>query len=201
MSKDRIKLIKKINDLILEILASLKSHDEVTQNDIWELYTDNPRTDKFNYERKLVEELFQIILKLNPEHISERTIISKIIYDVLWNILQLPLDEKDIIDRLDETIVYIIDYEAFRDIDIPIVNLEIESESFRIGPVSFHSMTDEDRKDDDRNQWWKSVEGALGDSNARMSAVSFARVTSPGDIEKSIDYASNMVDEILLRTH
>jgi len=108
------------------------------------------------------------------------------------------LDEDDIINKLDENIRRILDYKAFRDMDIPILNLEIESETFRIGPVSFHSMTDEDRKDDDRNIWWKNVEGALGDSNARMSAISFARVKSPGDIEKSIDYASNMVDEILL---
>jgi len=66
MSKDRNKSIKKIKELILKILASLKSHDEVTENDMWELYSDYPRTEKFNSERELIEELFQIMLDENP---------------------------------------------------------------------------------------------------------------------------------------
>jgi hypothetical protein len=81
----------------------------------------------------------------------------------------------------------LVEFEAWQDIDVPIMNLLLEGEPVKLGYVTFVKA-----EEDDIENWREK------DYAARLQGIAgvhvFARVHGPGDLEKALSYAAALVD-------
>jgi hypothetical protein len=131
-------------------------------------------------------------IKRENIQVSESLIVSKLIYGTLGYALWYPKDVDDIQRFIRQSIKEILEYKASREIDVPVIYLDSGEKPFEFGLVTFYRLTDKDKQD----QWWESIKGLVG-NNVEFEVVSYARLTSLGDHQKSLDNADRIVDEML----
>lgn len=149
----------------------------------------------FGYQdgQPLFEAVVQGILKLNPEMLSEYEIKHKLVYDFLQN---QAIDYKQAEHLYNESLKKeakkhlnkLVEFEAWQDVDIAIVNLLHEGEPVQLGEVIFMGITKEELE-----QWKKR-----GPVSERISDVRVvARVKAPGDRQKALFYTITCVNQAL----
>jgi len=134
-------------------------------------------------------------MKSNPQ-ISRRLIISLLIGEVVGIVVykpSSPISDDELADEAMKRIKNLLEYSSTRDIDIPIVNLNVDGTPVGIGSVTFHPVTHTDLNKD----WWEKIKTNYS-GTPEKEVLSIARVTSPGDWELALDFAEEKVQETLL---
>src|SRR5689334_13867631 len=124
---ERRKLIapsikKEASRIALELLDMLLKQEGLASKDLWQLYESNAPQDKFQTERSLLNEFINLLLKSNPGNISRQLILQKIL-SMLGIILGNSALKAEFVSNFDKDIDNLLIYTAYREIDIPIVNL------------------------------------------------------------------------------
>jgi hypothetical protein len=104
--------------------------------------------------------------------------------------LDLQVPDEELEETARREVRRLLDYEGQRDVDVPLVSLEVGEEPAEFGPVQFRPVSAEDRDSD----WWHRVKSSLGDMTDTIF-LSYARVTVPGDAHRAIYYARELVQE------
>jgi len=185
----------KVNNLVKKIVERLNSREDFKYDDLWILCTDSPKYEDFNIERKLLKELCDVIKSSNPVMVSDRSVIDRILYGIIGQILSYPKTEDEIHMDLEKKLRELIYFQSSREVDIPLINIDVESKPFVFGPVTFFPFTENDKNIDD---WWPRIKSSIGESNAFHQVVSYAKVISLGDQDLSINSATEKVEEALL---
>lgn len=151
----------------------------------------------FGYQdgQPLFEAVVQGVLKLNPEMLSEHEVQHRLMYDFLttqtisWTEAE-HLNNQSLVDKANNLINEMIEFKAWQDVCIPIVNLWHEDEPVMLLRVTFRRVAEEELK-----EWKKrlSVFWHEGASNVHV----LAQVNAPGDKHKAIEYARTQVDTVL----
>lgn len=182
--KSSSDLEQHIVNLTIQLIDLLLSTEKITYKDISQLFFKSFRPD-LEEERSLVWEIIDSMHASNPQ-VSDRLIFTILIENLVGIVLMNPYGSSsdDIREKAREKIRELLHYASIRDIDIPLVFLEVDSSPFKIGLVEFHSITEEDRK----SEWWEKVKINYPGNN-NLDVLSYGRILAPGDREMAIDHA------------
>lgn len=131
------------------------------------------------------------VLKLNPDMLSKSEVEWKLTYAFLKKQGSWPgqLSQHELMNRAKDCINELVKFEAWEEMDVPIMNLLLEGEPVKLGYVTFVAATKQDIE-----QWQK-------DYIARLQGIAdmhvFARVNAPGDSEKAASYARTQLNSAL----
>lgn len=131
------------------------------------------------------------VLQLNPDMLSKHEVEWKLTYEFLKQEASYPnkLSGEELMDKARNQINELVGFEAWQDVDYPVMNLWLQGEPVKLGHVTFMAATKRDIK-----QWQK-------DYMARLQGIAemhvFARVNAPGDLEKAVSYAITQVNSAL----
>jgi len=127
-------------------------------------------------------------LQLNPDMFSRHEVEWKLTHEFLKQQTSHPdkLSGQELMNKAKDLIIELVEFEAWHDVDFPIMNLLLEGEPVKLGYVTFMPMTEQDIK-----QWEKDYTAQL----QRVADVHvFARVHAPGDMAKALSYARTQVN-------
>ena len=132
-------------------------------------------------------------LQLNPDMFSRHEVEWKLTHEFLKQQTSHPdkLSGQELMNKAKDLIIELVEFEAWHDVDFPIMNLLLEGEPVKLGYVTFMPMTEQDIK-----QWEKDYTAQL----QRVADVHvFARVHAPADLEKEkgLAYARAQVTSAL----
>jgi hypothetical protein len=153
----------------------------------WNNYPTNPEQRKL---REQMDNVIKLIKEHNPE-LSDISIYQSLLFGLTQKAIWFPIDFPDIENEYRKAADQLLAYSATRDIDIPIVNLQIEKKTVKFGLTTFHPIEKSDKEGD----WWDAIKGTAGEYTSNI--YSFARVSCPGDTTKSLDYGTEVVSEML----
>jgi hypothetical protein len=188
------KLNEEICSRVIELTDLLLTIGGITDKDLWQLHGDNPAHGHLKEARELAERIINELVDANPKMVSRRLVLDRIIYQIIGVILQRPGWRDEMLEKLEPTVEEILRYEAWRDVDVPLINIHVDGDPFAYGPGTFYSLGETDKDD----SWWMMIEGYVGTSSAAHQVVSFLRINAPGDTEKATDFAGGIADELLL---
>ena len=138
---------------------------------------------------KIFDELVEGILKLNTEMLSKSEVERRFTYEFLIEQTSSPyrLNGEELINKAKNQINELVEFEAWQDIDVPIMNLLLEGEPVKLGYVTFVAATKEDI------ELWQEKNYA-----ARVQGIAdvhvLARVHAPGDMANSLSYTRTQVN-------
>jgi hypothetical protein len=141
--------------------------------------------------QELFNSVVEGVLKLNPDMLSRHEVEWKLTYIFLKEQASYldKLNGQELMNKAKGLIIELAKFEAWHDVDVPIMNLLLEGEPVKLGYVTLMSMTEQDIK-----QWGK-------DYTVQLQRVAdmrvFARVKAPGDFEKALSYARAQVNSVL----
>ena len=135
------------------------------------------------------------VQRLNPEMLSEHEIERKIMYDFLQKQTIGLTEEEHLYDEslIDEAKLHLNEltkFEAWQNVDVPIANLRIKGEQFKLANVTFMTITEQEL------EVWKRDIPIKWDSQTPDGQV-IARVNAPGDRSNAISYARTQVNLVL----
>ncbi|MFV2044090.1 MAG: hypothetical protein ACC700_12775 [Anaerolineales bacterium] len=192
MDTDRQRVIGTLADRVHDLFKELKARGIREERDLWFLHSESPR-DRSNPAALQFASILADIRALNSANLSERLIITDLVYGLIWIALSFPRESENIATEALERIERLASYQATRTVDIPIENLDLGEAEFTIGPVAFLPMTEMDRAD----RWWERISGYIG-RDASFHVVSFVRVEGPGDSETSVAHAISAAEKALI---
>ena len=187
------KLLSEVADLVLALSKEIQAIPGVKRNDLWPLQPDREASGPYVPARQLMDQIITRVRSRNPEMVSDRLVIDKLLYGAAALPLELRVSDDDVVKEAKSQVLKLIQFMAHRSIDVPIVSLDLEGMPFTLGPVQFLPYTDEDKASD----WWLHTKTYVGDMAHEM-LLSYARVDSPGDLSNSVRYAAATVAEALL---
>ncbi len=131
------------------------------------------------------------VLKLNPLMLSKYEVDKRIAYDfiepqVVDSKQSEHLDNESLIEKARGFIKELMEFQAWQDVDIPIVNLWLEGEPIKIGNVTFLKIGEQELEK------WKEKEVLW--PKKLPDVVVIASVNAPGDQQNALDYARKQVD-------
>lgn len=140
---------------------------------------------------KIFDEVVEGVLKLNPDMLSRHEVEGKLTYAFLKQEASYPdkLSGQELMNKARNQINELVEFEAWQDLDFPIMNLLLEGEPVKLGYVTFMAMTKQDIEQ------WEKYYGARIKKTADIHV--FARVHAPGDSEKALSYARAQVNSAL----
>jgi hypothetical protein len=186
------KLVEHVTRLVIQLVESehlRESIDTLKCQDLWQLNPARQEPAEFADERAIVAEIVTTLRQANSPMLSDQTILNRIIYRVVAPALWGELPDDAVEARAQEEIEKLLKFEAYRDVDVPILNLKVGEEPIEFGSVTFFQVTAADRDD----SWWDHLP-----ARAEKRVFVYGRVNSPGDLENSARYASEQVVEALL---
>jgi len=147
----------------------------------------------------LFEEIIEGVINLNPEMLSEYETEVRIIFDFLQKqtisvTKEEHLKNQDLINGAEAFLNKLIEFEAWRDVDVPIMNLWLEGDPVKLLKVTICGVTNEELEQWKKNASWFRHHQELSDVHV------LARVRAPGDQQKAILYArtqANLALEVL----
>ncbi len=167
---------------------------EVISDDLWNIYAIRPNREDLGEERDLYLEIVSSIEKLNPNMVSKQLIANVLLHDIcsrfLYYLGKVPITVFK--DELSDKITKLTEYHAIREIDVPLVNIDINSNTYIFSDVQFMKMTEEDYSD----QWGAISTSVLGQH--REEVLCYARVNMGGDVGISINNTVSYIRTILL---
>lgn len=192
---DSTQAIEQTVEMIVRLFRELAARGIRDQADLWFLHSKSTRltTDPLP---GLFASIVASILALNPTMLSETLIVQEVLYGSIAIALWFSKEAERIEQDARERVQRLAQYTATRDVDVPVQNLEVGPEPFRIGPVLFAPISDADRE----SNWWQRIASYAGD-HASFHVVSYGRVNAPGDSDTAIRHALAAVERavILLR--
>ncbi len=186
--------VQEFVNLMLELLCEVKSLDlDSTQlNPIPPL---NPRYENPPKEylpaRLILYNIVNKIQELNSGMFAEHILAVELLYRTIVILIYQDSDERESEDMCRKKIIELLNYKSSRNVDIPIVSLQVGDEPFVFGPVTFHTMNEEDLS----SEWGSRVVQYL---DSHSSALSYGRVNAKGDSWIAFDTAYKQVDQGLL---
>jgi hypothetical protein len=178
---DTVKLFK--------ILKNMGVHDhngEWLQFLHWDLKMNNNQ----KQARILMDKIARKICEENNQ-ISSQLIHDRVIYNLIQKAIYFPSDYPDFPMSARQEIKNLFDYKAIRIIDIPLVYLVVENKPVKFGLISIFNITVEDQE----NHWWNNIIACGGNLE---SVRAYARINSPGDLEKSLENSQSIVNDMIL---
>jgi len=141
--------------------------------------------------KSLFDDIVQGILNQNSDMLSRHEVEKRIVFDFLEkqtvnSTEQEHLYNQSLVDKAKNLVKYLIEFEAWQTIDIPIANLWNKSKPFELGHVTFIGITEDELKK------WKD-DPVIWSPNTPAVGV-LARVKAPGDRTRAIEYAITQVD-------
>jgi hypothetical protein len=137
-----------------------------------------------------MDRAIDIITGANP-HVSKRLVYDTLLFGIVQQAVYFTGDKHDVRSEVEQTTKELLNYHPQREIDIPIVNLEIGPEPIKFGIVTFYGMTEKDKED----VWLTRV--ANKEFLDDMGVRSYARVVALGDQTKSKEDADKVVNDSL----
>jgi len=142
------------------------------------------------YQRgqKIFDEVVEGVRKLNTDMLSKSEVERRFTYEFLQQQTLRPdkLSGQELMNRAKAQINDLVEFEAWQDIDVPIMNLLLEGEPVKLGYVTFVAATKEDI------ELWQEKDYA-----ARVQGIAdihvFARVRAPGDLGKALSHTRAQV--------
>lgn len=190
---DRDDVIRRIVELVFALSNELEAVDDANPNDLWPLHPDREPTDRFKLARPYADEIVSLVRQWNGAQLSDHVILSRLIYGAAAIRIQLKISDDELRERAERNAADLIDYRATRQVDVPVLSLDLHGEPFKFGPVTFHPIGADDKETD----WWKWAKSTLQDL-ADGLFLSYARIIVPGDPHRSVENAAAIVGEALL---
>jgi len=190
---DRDSAIQRLVELVFALSAELESIDDANPNDLWPLHPDRAPTAKFAAARPHADEIVALVREWNGAQLSDHVILSRLVYGAAAIRMQLKIPDGELRDLAQQRAADLLDYRATRQVDVPILSLDLEGQPFSFGPVTFHPIGPEDKT----THWWTWAESTLKDL-ADGLLLCYARTTVPGDPHRSVENAATVVSEALL---
>jgi hypothetical protein len=177
---------------LVELVEMLRKGGPASDYDWWG--KENPRTVYKTYPdyqpgQKIFDEVVEGVLELNPDMLSKHEVEWKLTYVFLKEQASSPekVSGQELMNRAKAQINELVQFEAWQDIDIPIMNLLLQGEQVKLGYVTFVAATKEDIEN------WREKHDA-----ARLQGIAdihvFARVHAPGDLDKALSYTRTQVN-------
>lgn len=192
--KSENEIIEKVVNLNLTLIQSLRSTPKLKFEEISRLFYRESLYPGIEQEQKIVRQIIDLIQVQNPQ-ISKRLIFSTLISETVGYVIFNPYDvtsDSEYAEKTREQAQKLLEYSSSREIDIPLVNLEIDGQPFKIGNVTLLPITDEVRK----SEWWEKVKANYPE-RLEYQIHSFGRVSCQGDSEIAREYAISTIDETL----
>lgn len=190
---DRDGAIQRIVELVFALSAELESIDDANPNDLWPLHPDRAATEKFAAARPYVDEIVALVRQWNGTQLSDHVILSKLLYGAAAVRMQLKIPDGELRELAQRNAADLLDYRATRQVDVPILSLDLDGQPYAFGPVTFHPIGPDDKATD----WWMWAKSTLRDL-ADGLLLSYARTTVAGDPHRSVENAAAIVTEALL---
>ncbi|MBN1538371.1 MAG: hypothetical protein JW908_16660 [Anaerolineales bacterium] len=195
MKKKNSKLVfeEQANSMVIDIYRDLIICEIKETRDIDCLCYKNPILEPLEHLRQKYNDLVNKLLEANSQMISERLVKEKIISRIFkdaFNKPDKPQNETYIEELIRKNIHDLLHYESWRDIDIPVFNFKTKVEIFNLGNISFYPFSETDKS----GEWWEYIKGLT----EWKKVFCYARIKSPGDCEKALDYALINLNENLL---
>ena len=187
------ELINLIVDLVLQLANELSQIVGITAQDLFPLLPDREVKAPFITAKPIANRIFRILKSKNGEMLSDEVIMSRLICEVAGHRLQIPISDENLKKLARENTVKLLEYHATRDVDIPVVCLQVGEKPIEFGPITFFDLTQDDLK----TEWGQR----LSDTYTYQiggQLLSFARVNVTGDLPTSIKKATSIVREGLL---
>lgn len=193
MNESKSRYLDKITSSVYRIFVILQNGESLDHEGkgLQFLHWNQKMDESQRRARLLMDTTVAQITKINPM-ISEHLIYDKLVYRTIGNALWYPKDVENIQEFIRQSVKELLEYEAYREIDIPVIYLDPGEKPLKFGLVAFHRLRDEDKQE----RWWESIKGLVG-NNVDFEVVSYARLTSLGDHQKSLDNADKIVNEML----
>lgn len=143
---------------------------------------------------RIFDSVVEGVLKLNPRMLSKREVEKRLAYEFLepqtsGMYESDHLENESLLNEARNRLNGLIQFEAWQDVLIPIVNLHLYGDPVELGNVTFVTVKDEELA--------KLRDRLLLGPPTEHDIQIFARVRSPGDLETSLSYARSQVDEVL----
>lgn len=137
---------------------------------------------------ELFNSVVEGVLKLNPDMLSRHEVEWKLTYIFLKEQASSrdKLNGQELMNKANDLIIELAKFEAWQDVDFPIMNLRLEGKPVKLGYVTFKVMTKQDIK-----QWQKNHDAQI---RGILDIHVFARVHAPGDMAKALLYARTQVN-------
>lgn len=187
--KPRQKYIERLAQKLVELVRILRRDSPASDWRWWS--KESPRSifkppNPYQDGLTIFDELVQSLLKLNPDMLSEFEIRRKLAYEFLKRQTSTIDESAHLIDEslLNEAknhLNSLVEFEAWQDVDIPIVNLILEEDPVKLGNVIFMRITEQELvKWTDRPTLWPPTGHDIH---------ILARIKAPGDLGKALSYA------------
>ena len=187
---NRKQVTDKLVDLLFLLSTELQSIEGANRENLWPLLPDQQVTEDYEKAREIMDEVFAIVKDQNGEMLSDDTILTHLLFNVSAIRLDIQVSDNELEETARREIRSLLDYEGQRDVDVPLVSLEVGEQPIQFGPVQFRPISEEDRDSD----WWLRVKSSLGDMTNTIF-LSYARVNVPGDAHRAIYYARDLAHE------
>jgi hypothetical protein len=150
------------------------------------VYTDYPI---YQHGQKIFNEVVEGVLKLNPDMLSKLEVESRLTYEFLKQQTSFPdkLSGQELMNRAKAQINDLVEFEAWQDIDVPIMNLLLEGEPVKLGYVTFVATTREEIENWQEKDYAARLQGIAG-----INVL--ARVHAPGDLENAVSYTRAQIN-------
>jgi hypothetical protein len=148
-----------------------------------------------DYEQKRIRELMDGVLKIiksRNSELSEGSIYDCLLFDLTQKAIWFPRDYPDIESEYQMLSSNLLTYTGKRDIDIPLVNLEVGEKPIKFGLVTFFQIDESDKRGD----WWETIKSTAG-AYTVQNIFSFARINCSGDAPTALEYAIDIIGEML----
>jgi len=190
---EKQQAIDQIISLVFRLSDELEKIVGANPNDLWPLHPDRQPTPQFLVARAFVDEIVEIVRSMNGQELSDDHILVKLLYNAAALRIQVKIPDAELEDLARGNATDLIDYRGSREVDVPLVSLEVGSESFTLGPVTLCSIGVADKQTD----WWKWGSSTLEDMADNL-LLSYAKTTVPGDSHKAIKNATALTNEAML---
>lgn len=179
--------IDRLAQKLIELVEMFKKGGPASDYQWWG--NETPRTVYKTYPgyqpgQKIFDEVVEGVLKLNTDMLSKSEVERRFTYEFLQQQTLFPdkLSGRELMNKARNQINELVEFEAWQDIDVLIMNLRLEGEPVKLGYVTFVAATREDV------ELWQGKDYA-----AQLQRIAdihvFARVHAPGDMVKALSYS------------
>lgn len=187
---NRNQATEELVDLLFSLSTELQSIDGANRQSLWPILPDQKV--KYGYEkaRDLLDEIYAIVKSQNGSMLSDDTIHTKMLFNVAAIRLDIQIPDDELEEAARRNIRELLDYRGNREVDVPLVSLEVGEQPIEFGPVQFRPILDDDRN----SEWWRRAKSSLGQLTDTVF-LSFARTNVIGDAHGAVYYARDQVHE------
>lgn len=188
---DRIQLIA---EKVLILSEQLIKIDGIEPNNLWPLLPERDAPEHYLEAKNTTNEIISLVREANDSMLSDITILNLLLFNTAALRLQFEFPDKEILAIANNQAAKLLIYKARRQVNIPIISLDVGSKPFDFGFVTFLPVTLDDKQSD----WWMSINTTLKEKNDFLF-ISYASVEVIGDQYRAIDEATMLVRESLLQ--